>query len=1101
MNRENQQKHKAGFFGNVATFFVRHKELGLLTFIGIFLWGGLSFVMMPKQYNPEITAPAFQIVTEFPGATSEETYQLVTRKMEDRVKEIVTVDKVMSQSFDGGASVVIVQFYIGENIEDAKVTLMQKLQSNMSDKPLGVSDPQIIAIDPDDVPIMSLALTSDTLSDASVRSMAHDITDELKLVKGTSVVSVVGGKQKELRVDIDPVKLAQNNLTIKRVIDTIKGNNMYVRAGNIETDGNNYNVTVDGMIRNEEDLKNIVLNQEGDSVVYLSDIAQIAYTDADTKSSIRFLEGEDVDKEATYIAISKLKGTNATNITNAIKQKLQDLQDRNIISRDVSVQVVRNEGQVASEATMTLTTNLAAAIVIVAVILLLFLGWKSALIVLISIPLTLAAVFGVGNFADQTINRITLFALILSLGILVDAAIVVVENIFRLFKENPMEKKVPLIAQAVDEVGAGLVLSTTTVTLAFIPMAFVTGMMGPYMGPIPFFVPVTLICSLIIALTIIPFLLNIITRKHGVISAKSDGENIKKPNIFLRSVTKLQKFYGKSLVHLLKSAAKRRMLMSIVLVLLIISLLLPAFAIVKFRMLPKADKEQFYVYVDLPQYASLERTDEVVQTVEKFIMQNDEVVSIQSYVGTPQIVDFNGLFKGSDGRRNENQATLKINLTHHKKRDITSEQIVLDLRYKLLEELRRYPDIKIKLIEDPPGPPVLSTYLTKIHGTSEENTIQMTRDLETYVGAVDEVVDVDTTLNEVTADYLLRVKKEEASRAGLSVYDIAMTLRTLMTGEKIAMYHETETSEMRKAQQEYIVVHTTQADRNQKEDLDNIYLTNFYGQNIPLSSVVEYTQSNNAPIIYSDERQKTQYVFAEMGDRSVIYAMIDTLNYLVKEYRPFGDNTHIAHWNLMGVTYEDTQTQEQAEVLLDGEWKLTLEVFRDLGIAMGVALVMIYFVLVARFRSLLIPLLMMGTIPFSFIGVMPGFAILGWTNNVYFNATSMIGVIALSGIVVNNAIMLLEYLNRLRDRGYKIEDAIVKAGKTRLLPIMLTSLTTIFGSLTIISDPVWEGLAWAIVFGLSLAAFLTLVIFPIMYYTTQKKSWIEKQEDEKCCRE
>ncbi len=1094
MKQIKQQGYKFGFFGKVATFFIQHKELGVLTFIGIFFWGGLSFVMMPKQYNPEITAPAFQIVTEFPGATSEEVYQLVTRKMEDRVKEIATVDKVMSQSFDGGASVVIVQFYIGENVEDAKVTLMQKLQSNMDDKPLGVNNPKIIAIDPDDVPIMSLAFTSDTLSNASVRALVYDVADKLKLIKGTSVVFVTGGAQKELRVDIDPIRLAQNNLTISRVIDTIKGNNMYVLAGDIEAKNNNYHVTVDGMIRGVEDLKNIVINQEGDSVVYLSDIADISYVDADTKSHSRFWVRDNKDKNVTYIAISKLKGTNATNITDAVKQKIQELKQKNIIPKDVSVKIVRNEGQVAREATMTLTTNLVAAIIIVAIILLLFLGWRSALIVLISIPLTLAAVFGVGNLAGQTINRITLFALILSLGILVDAAIVVVENIFRLFKENPLEKRIPLVARAVDEVGAGLVLSTTTVTLAFIPMAFVTGMMGPYMGPIPFFVPITLISSLVIALSIIPFLLNVIVSKSKKIPENQNKNNTSKSNIFLRFITKLQNIYAKSLIHLLNSKARRRTLMGIVVGLLIISMALPMLTIVKFRMLPKADKEQFYVYIDLPQYASLEKTNEVVHVVEQFIMKNPEVVSMQSYIGTPQIVDFNGLFKGSDGRRNENQATLKVNLTHHKHRNITSEQIVLALREPLAQELKQYPDVKTKLIEDPPGPPVLSTYLIKIHGTSDQNTDQITRKLEKYITSINEVVDVDTTLNEITANYLLRIKKEEASRAGISVYNIAMTLRTLMSGEKIAMYHETENSNIRKAQQEYIMVHTSADNHDSKEDLDNIYVTNAFGQNIPLSSVVEYVQTNSLPVIYSDERQKTQYVYAEMGDRSVIYAMIDTLKYLVKEYKPFGENTSIVHWNLFGITYENTQTHKQAEVLLDGEWKLTLEVFRDLGIAMAVAMVMIYFVLVARFRSLLIPLLMMGTIPFSFIGVLPGFAILGWTNNVYFNATSMIGTIALSGIVVNNAIMLLEYLNRLRDRGYKIEMAIVKAGKTRLLPIMLTSMTTIFGSLTIISDPVWEGLAWAIVFGLSLSAFLTLIIFPIMYYATQKQIWNDIQK-------
>jgi multidrug efflux pump subunit AcrB len=1091
MTKHNQ---KTGFFGKMATFFLHHKELGVLTFIGIFVWGGLSFVMMPKQYNPEITAPAFQIVTEFPGATSEEVYQLVTKKMEDRVREIPTVDKVMSQSYDGGASVVIAQFFIGGNIEDAKITLTQKLQSNMDDKPMGVSDPQVIAIDPDDVPIMALGLTSDNLSPASLRALAYDIGDKIKRVKGTSVISVSGGEQKELRVEIDPAKLAQNNLTLQRVVDTIRGNNMYIPAGEIKTDGNKYKTTVVGLVETVDDLKNIVINQEGKSVVYLSDIAEISYSNKEKTSTVRFWKTDSESKDATFIAISKLKGTNATNITRTVEKEIRKLQKQNIIPGDVNIEVVRNEGEVAAEATMTLTTNLVSAIIIVAIILLLFLGWRSALIVLISIPLTLSAVFGVGNLAGQTINRITLFALILSLGILVDAAIVVVENIFRLMKENPLENKFKLIAQAVDEVGAGLVLSTTTVTLAFVPMAFVTGMMGPYMGPIPFFVPLTLISSLIIALTIIPYLLNIIS-KLGKQTTPTDEEI--KPNIFLRVVGKLQKKYSLFLTKLLESSAKRKVVMTTVIVALLISLSFPALKIVKFRMLPKADKEQFYLYVDLPQYATIEKTDRVVREIETFIMENtsEQTVSIQSFVGTPQIVDFNGLFKGSDGRRNENQATLKINLTHHKTRNITSEKIVLELRPDLLNFLEKYPDVKVKLIEDPPGPPVLSTYLLKIKGLDGETNLQVAKDLENFTAGVDGVVDVDTTQNEITTEYLLRVKKEEASRAGLSVYDVAMTLRRLLSGEKIAMYHQVDTTELRKAEQQYIVVHTKKDQRDENADLENIYLTNFFGQNIPLMSVVEQIPTGNEPIIYSDERVRAQYVYAEMEKRSVIYAMIDTLTYLVKEYRPFGDDTKLVHWNLFGVTYENVTTGKTLEVFLDGEWKLTLEVFRDLGIAMGVALLMIYFVLVARFGSLVIPLLIMGTIPFSFVGVMPGFAILGGTTGLFFNATSMIGSIALSGIVVNNAIMYLEYLNRLKERGYKIEPAIIKAGKTRLLPIMLTSLTTIFGSLTIISDPVWAGLAWAIIFGLSLSVFLTLIIFPIMYYRFQKADWETKEED------
>ncbi len=1088
----NKEKN-IGIFGKISTFLIKRKELGILLFIGIFVFGFLSFMTMPKQYNPEIKAPAFQIITKFPGATSEETYQLVTKKMEDRIKEIPTVDKIMSQTYDGGASITIAQFYIGENLEDAKITLIQKLKSNEGDKPLGVQEPQIIAIDPDDVPIFAFGLTSDTLSSATLKAVSNDIADELKHIDGTSVISVIGGKQKELKVEINPKKLAQNNLTLQRVIDTIRGNNMYIPAGNIESNDINYKVNVLGLIQNKKDLENIVLNQEGNSVLYLSDIAEISYRDDEVKSNVSFWNKDSESKNAVYIAISKLKGTNATNITKNLTKKIDELKKENKIPSDVKISIVRDEGKVAQEATTTLTTNLISAIIIVAIILLLFLGWQSAVIVLISIPLTLSMVFGIGNLSNQTINRITLFALILSLGILVDAAIVVVENIFRLFKENPIDSKLKLIAQAVDEVGAGLLLSTTTVILAFVPMAFVTGMMGPYMGPIPFFVPLALISSLLIALILIPYLLNAISK-----IGKKANTKTQKQNFFLRFVGVIQKKYAKFLSTLLQNKLKRNLTVMIVFIALIVSVSFPAFKIVKFRMLPKADKEQFYVYLDMPQNTSLTKTSEVSKAIEKFIFENsqNQVVSIQNFLGTPPIVDFNGLFKGSSSRRNENQATLKINLTHHKSRNIKSEEIVLMLRNKLDKISENYPDAKIKFIEDPPGPPVLSTYLIKIKSNDASLNQNMMQDLEKFSANVQGVVDVDTTKNETSLEYILKVKKEEASRSGLSVYDVAMTLRKLLDGEKISMYHQSSTEQFRKATQEYILVKLSKEDKNDYSDLSNIYLTNHYGQNIPLMSIVQRVSTEgNEPVIYSDERTKTQYIYAEMDKRSVIYAMIDTLTYLVKDYKPFGDNTVIKNWNLFGVTYENVQSHQTVDVLLDGEWKLTLEVFRDLGTAMGVALLLIYFVLVARFGSLIIPLLIMGTIPFSFIGIMPGFALLGKTTGLFFNATSMIGVIALSGIVVNNAIMYLEYLNRLKERGYRIDLAVIEAGKTRLLPILLTTLTTVFGSLTIISDPVWAGLAWSIIFGLSVSAVLTLIIFPIMYYRFQKKSWAKDLEN------
>ncbi len=1081
-----------GFFGRVATFFLHHRELGVLTIIGIVLWGALSFALMPKQYNPEITAPAFQIVTPLPGASTEEVYQLVTRVVEDRVRTIPTVDKIMAQTFDGGVSVVIAQFYIGENSEDAKITLTQKLQDIAQVLPDGAQAPQISAIDPDDVPVLTVALSSEKLSASSLRALGSDVADTLKQIEGVAQVRVHGGARRVLYVTIDPDRLAQYGISLQQLRDRIRANNILMPAGFVTTQGNHYDVRIDGAVTSPQEVAQIVIGAAGATIIHVGDVADVTYSEEEQKYRTTFAlrDGDVHNDSAVYVSVAKLKGTNATKITDAARAEVDALVRNGVIPSHVRATIVRDDGQVAREATMTLTTNLFSAIVIVALVLLGFLGWRSALIVLIAIPLTLAAVFGIGHFAGQTINRITLFALILSLGILVDAAIVVVENIFRLLRENSMEPKFTLIARAVAEVGPGLFMSTLTVILAFVPMAFVGGMMGPYMGPIPFFVPAALIASLLIALSINPFLLDMMTRHHGRISKECDGitPQNKRENIFLRSIGRLRGVYARFLAHILESSRRRRIIVFGALVLLLASLALPAVGIVKFRMLPKADTEQFFVYVDLPQYADLERTGAVVQRIENFLMQQDVVVSVQSFIGTPQVVDFNGLFKGSDARRNENQATLKVNLVHHKKRAITSEEIALALRPQIQALLRDEPDVTIKLIEDPPGPPVLSTFLLKIHGTNDAHIAQVATTLAQKIHTIDEVVDIDTTVNEVAAPYVLRVKKEEASRAGLSVYDVAMTLRRLLDGERVALYHA-RIGATRQAEPEYIVVRTAQAQRDAKNDLENVLIPNAYGQNIPLGSVVAYETTPTVPVLYTDNRVRTQYVSAEMGRRSVIYAMIDTLTYLVREYKPFATNTEVVSWNLFGVTYRDKQSGEMITVLLDGEWKLTLEVFRDLGIAMGVALIMIYFVLVARFRSLVVPAIIMGTIPFSFIGVLPGFALLGWISGVYFNATSMIGVIALSGIVVNNAIMFLEYLTILRERGYSIEEAIIKTGKTRLLPIMLTTLTTILGSLTIISDPVWEGLAWSIVWGLSLAAFLTLVIFPILYYKFQRTQW------------
>lgn len=1078
--QQESKNNKLGFAGKLAKIFVHNKELSVITILAIFAWGIFSFIIMPKQYNPEIVAPAFNIVTEFPGASSEEVYELITRPMEDKVKELPKVDKVMSQSRDGGASIVTVQYYIGENLEDAKVELNQKLQENMDLKPVGASDPIMQTIDPDNVPIVTIGFSADNLSQESLRALAFDVKDKLKLIDGTSQVEVKGGQAQQLRVSLDQDKLNAYNISALEIYQAISNSNGNVNAGDVSDDENNFPVKLQGNIQNENDLKKIVLRDSGSSVLYLEDVANVSYSSGEINNKVNFFEKDKTYNSTVYISVAKLKGTNATVVSNAILKEVENLQSK-IIPESVNVQILRNDGQVASEAVMGLTQNLFTSIAIVSLILFLFLGWRSALVVSISIPLTLATIFGIGNLFGQTVNRITLFALILSLGLLVDSATVIVENILRLLKTGDLKNKKLISVRAVDEVGVGLIMSTITTVLAFVPMAFITGMMGPYMGPISFFVPVALVVSMFVAFTSIPFLTNIFIKKESDIHIKE--------NIFIKKISVVKDEYISLLTNILNREKLQKKILVVATILFFVSVSLPALKIVKFRMLPIADMEQFYVYLDLPKNASFEKTEQVSSEIEKFILENEiEAKSIQGFIGEAQIIDFNGLFKGSSGRIGENQATLKVNLTHKDDRKISSEQIVLRLRDKMDEKLKEYPDLKMQIIQDPPGPPVLSTFLLKIQGDNQQILNEITKEIEDETKQIYEIVDVDSSLEETGLEFIYEIDREKASRSGVSVSQINQILRIALSGVQVGLYHENNQENLRKAEREFIVLDFDKDSRDEKADLENIYIMNSQGKNIPFSELVNGIDKETATTIFSDQREKTNYVFAEMGDRSVTYATIDMFKSLLNYSLPSG-NGEVTSWSLFGVNYRDQQTDEEFSIKVDGEWKLTLEVFRDLGIAMAVAIFLIYFVLVAQFESLKIPLLVMGTIPLALIGVLPGFALLGLVKGTYFNATSMIGVIALAGIVVNNAIILLENINDLKKQGFSIKDALVESGKTRFMPILLTSMTTILGSLTIISDPVWEGLAWSIALGLSISSFLTLVIFPILYYIAENENW------------
>lgn len=1081
---ENSQRENR-FFRKVANVFITNKELGILTILFLVFFGVLGFVLMPKQYNPEIVAPAFRINTVFPNATAEEVYELVTRPMENKVREIALVDDIYSQSTAGFSSVTVT-FDIGSDEQDAKIDLVQRLRSNMGEKPLGAQEPSIEEIDVDDVPILSLALVSDKFSPEALRSFALDFSDRLKHVENVGKIVIRGGERSDLSVLVDADKLQFYNISIQDVYGSIVSNNQNVLV--TKTDSFPYNIPVEvyGSIENIEQLKKIVVTSLNNQIVRIEDVAEVKVGQITKDSYVRF-EERGYSAEAVLMGVAKQNGTNATTVAKEIHQEIAKLKNQNFIPDYVQVKITGDDGKVASESIGGLTINLIQSVMIVILVLLLFLNTRSALVVAVAIPLSLLSVFGLGMLFGQTINRITLFALILSLGLLVDSATVVVENIYRLLKLRKNEKKEKVIVEAVAEVSSGLIMSTVTTVLAFIPMAFVTGMMGPYMGPIPFFVPSAIVASLLIALTINPFIANLILKVE-------DGKNGPLARVqkqISKWVVRIENKYADFLKNVFVNKKKEKIILVVVVILLFISLSLPLFKVVKFRMLPKADRDQFFIYLDANYGTDLERTNQVAQMISHEILDlNNEVKNIQTSVGIAPISDFNGLFKGSDGRTLPYQATLKINLISNSERQKTSEDIAEKVR-KDIAPLASQENVQVKIIEDPPGPPVLATYQLKAQGENREDysTLRdIAKELSRKSQQIKGIVDVDVSQNEYGAREIYRVNVEKASQLGVSVEDIFTTMELSSQGANISLYHDTPNNEQKFSEQHYISLRSEKDDLGSIENINQINVRNQSGALIALNELLEKIELPIDDTILMDAQYPTVYVSGEMQGRSVVYASMDMLSYLVKEYRLPSGKGRVDSWNLFGVNYIDADGIRY-NVRIGGEWELTLEVFRDMGMAFMVAIFLIYFVLVAQFQSLKIPFYIMATIPLSLIGVLPGFMVLYFLKGTYFNATSMIGVIALAGIVVNNAIIYLEYVFQEQDKDIDLETALIEAGRTRLLPIALTSLTTVLGSLTIISDPVWEGLAWAIITGLSFSVILTLVILPILYRRFESKKF------------
>jgi multidrug efflux pump subunit AcrB len=1010
---------KLNISGKITQYFI-NSQLTVLLMAATAVIGLFALWFTPREENPQIVVPAANVMVMMPGATAEEVQELVSKRLESKLWEIPGVEDVYSVSMNS-MSLVTVKFSVGQDKERSLVKLYDKIMSNMDFAPAGASQPLVKPIDVDDVPIVSITFSpepSTAYDDAQLRLVADHVLDELRKVPGVGNTTVIGGRSRQVRVTLDPMRMAGYGLSPLQIGQAINVSNANLLSGDLEQGGRKLAIETGGFFASAADVKNAVVGVVNGKPVYLGDVADVQDGFEETTKLTRIAfgteggsaaAGEAVGAEralsgqevpAVTIALAKRQKLNAVKISNAVLAKLDEL-ERTQVPPGIAVTVTRNDGKTANDAVNELVFHLIVSIFVVIVLLYFTLGWREAAIVALAIPLTLFITLAVGMLAGQTINRITLFALILSLGLLVDDAIVVVENIHRHYRLQQHSRLQGAIL-AVNEIGMPTILATLTVVLAFVPMVFVTGMMGPYMRPIPFNVPVAMITSLFVAFIVTPW------ASYRLMRGDHDGHAA--PPL---EETKIYRAYKKVLGPLLENARKRKIFMAIVLGAFVVTMAFPLVQWVKFRMLPKANKNTFLVSIDMPVGTALENTDRVARAVGERLRSLPELKDYETYVGTGSVIDFNGLLRGGAFREQSHFADIRVNLADKEERKRKSEEIVLALRPEIVKLAETF-GANIKLVEDPPGPPVRATVVAEITGPDYAKQREIAGDIRALFAKTDQVVDIDDSVKESQEKYQLVVDKEKAARAGISMEQIVQTLRMSVAGMAVSTLHVPSAKNPID-----IFLRLPKGERSGLSDLDKVYVTGPQGSQVPLSSLVRPVAEETDKAIYHKDLEPVTYVYGEMGNRSQVYAVIDMMRSLWKHPLPEG---YRIKW--------------------DGEMKLTLDVFRDLGAAMGVALIAIYLLLVGRFRSFTVPVVIMAAIPLSMIGIMPGFALTG----VYFSATSMIGVIALAGIVVRNSIV-------------------------------------------IVRDPVWSGLALALIFGMLASTALTLVVIPLFYYMLEKKHW------------
>ena len=1065
-----------GISGRLARAFQDNALTPLLALVALLL-GLFAVLVTPREEEPQINVTMANVLIPFPGASSADVQNLVARPAEQVLGQIAGIEHTYSVARPGLA-VLTVQFKVGVPRTEALVRLYDVLNANQDWLPrdLGTLDPIVKPKGIDDVPVLAITLYArDARAAADLERVSSALEVELKRVPGSREVKTIGGPGRVVRVALDPSRLRERGVDLLRLKQTLSAASFAQPAGSVlqPQGGQMLAVETGEFLRSAQDVGDLVVGVQAGKPVYLREVADVSDGAAQAERHVWFTpgaaeSGASAPAGAVYpaltVSLTKKPGENAVDVAAAARARLAELRNT-VIPDGIEAQVTRDYGETAAEKANKLIQKLAFATASVIGLVGLALGRREAVIVGAAVILTLTATLFASWAWGFTLNRVSLFALIFSIGILVDDAIVVVENIHRHQQLDPHRSLREIIPAAVDEVGGPTILATLTVIAALLPMAFVSGLMGPYMSPIPINSSLGMALSLAIAFTVTPWLALKLMKPH------SDAEHAS-PATPSGLSARLPALFTRILSPLLASSRKRWMLLAGILAALALSVGLTMVQWVVLKMLPFDNKSEFQVVVDMPAGTPLEDTAATLQALGAHLAQQPEVLNLQGYAGTASPITFNGLVRQYNLRAESQQGDLQVNLVDKQHRSEQSHAIAQRLRPEL-EKIALRHGARLKVVEVPPGPPVMSPLVAEVYGPDEAGRQQLAERLRQAFAATPGISAIDTSLNADAPRAFLRINRQRAETLGIPVASIAQTVQGALSGMDAAYLHD--------GHSKYAVPVRLQLPPGAQVGLDALLalpIRAANGQLVPLSELVRVETGVIDKPLYTKDLQGLSYVFGDMagGLDSPLYGLFAIRPHLAAAALP---NTGELgeYW-----IHQPSDPYRQYAIKWDGEWQITYETFRDMGAAYGVGLILIYLLVVAQFRSYVTPLIIMAPIPLTMIGVMPGHALLG----AQFTATSMIGMIALAGIIVRNSILLVDFIELQVARGMGFAEAVSSAAAVRAQPIALTALAAMTGGFFILDDPIFNGLAVSLIFGIGVSTLLTLIVIPVLYYAVYR---------------